>query len=360
MLKYLLILILFLTSAPTFAEEISCGDKYSSLVVDETTGRILYEKRSDDNAYPASLVKMMTLYLTFEAIEHHKLNFDKVLKVSARGEEIAKVNRGNSLHLKEGDKMTVKEAVLAVIVKSFNEAAVTLAEAISGSEWEFVRKMNEKAEKLGMINSSFRNASGLHEEGQYTNGYDLARLAIAIKKDFPEYYHFFATKNFTFHKQKYETHNHVLIDYKGAEGMKTGFTNASGFNLISAAKKNNSRIISIVLGCPTHQSRDKMTKQLLDICFKELREENKTQIFAKLTKGFDYCPEDELKNTVKQNKLEKNTTSKQILKKVEVEKKDKKSSETKQKKSPEKKIKTQKKKVVKKASKPKSRSKKSH
>ncbi len=299
MTKHLLILISLLFATPAFSQEIGCGTKYSSLVVDESSGDILFEKRSDDTAYPASLVKMMTLYLTFEALDQHKLDFEKTLTVSARGEEIAKVNNGNTLRLKEGDKITVKEAVSAVIVKSFNEAAVTLAEGISGSEWEFVRKMNEKAAQLGMANSSFRNASGLHEEGQYTSGYDLARLAVALKKDFPQYYPLFAMKNFSFRKQKYGTHNHVLLEYKGAEGMKTGFTNASGFNLVSAASRNNSRIISIVLGCPTHQSRDKYTKQLLDVCFKKLRGE---QVFAKLTKGFDYCVKDE--DVVKQAVLE--------------------------------------------------------
>ena len=290
MTKYLLILNFLLLSSAAFSQDIGCGgSKYSSLVVDEKSGKILYEKRSDDNAYPASLVKLMTLYLTFEALENHKLEFNKELTVSVRGEEIAKVNNGNSLHLKEGDKITVKEAILSVIVKSYNEAAVTLAEAVSGSEWEFVRNMNEKADKLGMTNSSFRNASGLHEEGQYTNGYDLARLAISIKRDFPQYYPLFATKNFSFRNQKYATHNHVLMQYKGAEGMKTGFTNASGFNLISAAKQNNARLISIVLGCPTHKSRDKYTKQILDICFKKLEtEEFNLPGVMKLNSGFNY------------------------------------------------------------------------
>lgn len=326
MLKHFLLLTLILFSTPAFSEENGCGGKYSSLVVDEGTGNILYEKRSDDMAYPASLVKMMTLYLTFEALENRKLDFDKSLTVSAHGEEIARVNHGNTLHLREGDQITVKEAVSSVIVKSFNEAAVTLAEAISGSEWEFVRKMNEKAAKLGMSHSSFRNASGLHEVGQYTTSYDLARLAIAIKKDFPQYYPLFAMKKFSFRKQQYASHNHVLMEYKGAEGMKTGFTNASGFNLVSAAKKDNSRLISIVLGCPTHQSRDKYTKRLLDICFKKLHEEANSQPFVKLTKGFDYCPPNELKETVQEDESEESyedpATFKTTQAQEETEKKD--------------------------------------
>lgn len=302
MIKKIILFLSFCTvSLSVFAAENDCNDEYSSLVIYEKTGEILFEKRSDKVSYPASLVKMMTLYLTFEALEKQHLALDQVLRISSRGEEIAKVNNGNSLHLKEGAKITVKEAILAVIVKSFNEAAVTLAEAVSGSEWEFVRKMNAKAAKLGMNYSSFRNASGLHEEGQYTTSYDLARLAVALKRDFPEYYKFFAQKKFQFDGQKYESHNHVLLEYKGAEGMKTGFTKASGFNLVSAAKKKDARIISVVLGCSTSKSRDKMTKQLLDICFKKLQNERKENPLAMLNiKGFDYCVEGEIERDEKE------------------------------------------------------------
>jgi D-alanyl-D-alanine carboxypeptidase len=285
---FTIFLILFLITNPAKAQIEGCSKIYSSLVFDEKTGEILFEKRSDNSAYPASLVKMMTLYLAFESIEKGKLKFDQVLRVSQRGEEIAKVNKVNTLRLKEGDKITVREAIRAVIVKSFNEAAVTLAEAVAGDEWEFVRKMNEKAEKLGMYNTSFRNASGLHEEGQYTNGYDLARLALAIKRDFPGYYHLFALKDFTYNGVKWETHNHVLVDYKGAEGLKTGFTNASGFNLISAATKDGRRVMSVLLGCATSVERDKFTAQLLDNAFERIKTQKKGDLEVKLGKGFDY------------------------------------------------------------------------
>ena len=300
--KIILSLTIFAISFPCLASEIDCSKDYSSLVVEESTGAILYEKRSDKFSYPASLVKMMTLYLTFEALEHQKLTLNQTLKVSERGEEVAKVNNGNTMHLKQGDQITVKDAIAAVIVKSFNEAAVTLAEAVSGGEWEFVRKMNKKAQELGMNNTSFSNASGLHEEGQYTNSYDLARLALALKKNFPQYYKFFGQKTFTFRGQKYESHNHVLLEYKGAEGMKTGFTRASGFNLVSAAKKKDTRIISIVLGCSTAKSRDKLTKELLDICFKKAHDKSIKNSLIKLnTKGFDYCDKNEAKEESEKN-----------------------------------------------------------
>jgi D-alanyl-D-alanine carboxypeptidase len=241
----------------------------------------------------------MTLYLTFEAIENNKLNAAQELQISARGEEISKVNKSNSLHLKEGDKITVRQAIDAVIVKSFNEAAVVLAEAVAGDEWNFARLMNQKAAELGMINTSFHNSSGLHEEGQYTTAYDLARLAKAIKKDFPKYYYLFALKKFDYEGAKYKTHNHVLVDYKGAEGMKTGFTKASGFNLISAAKKDGERIISILLGCATFQSRDALTKNLLDKSFAKLKQNQNFN--ANLAGNFSYENDDENSDTQSEN-----------------------------------------------------------
>lgn len=293
MKKILLIFsLIFLLTSNSYAFEKGCSEVYSYLVFDEKTGNIISENRSDRFAYPASLVKVMTLYLTFEAIEHGKLKPEQILKISQRGEEISKVNKVNRLAVKEGDEITVREAIRAVIVKSFNEAAITLAEAVSGDEWEFVRKMNEKASELGMINTSFRNASGLHEEGQYTTSYDLARLVISMQKKFPGYYHLFAAKEFEYRGIKYETHNHVLVDYKGAEGMKTGFTTAAGFNLISAAKKGDHRVISILLGCATAARRDDFTKELLNKAFAKLEDKHEP-FFVKVSKGFNYASKHE-------------------------------------------------------------------
>lgn len=234
--------------------------------------KIIAAIRDEERVYPASLTKLMTLYLTFEAIESGKLFPGKILTISARGEEVSNVNKVNTLHLKEGDKITVREAIRAIIVKSFNEAALTLAEEVSGDEWHFVRKMNEAARKLKMTNTSFRNSTGLHEEGQYTTVYDLARLTFAIREKFPGYYRLFALKEFEFNGVKYETHNNVLLDYNGAEGLKTGFTNASGYNLISAAYNKNSqqRIISIVVGCPSAQLRNDFVKSFFDEGFKKI------------------------------------------------------------------------------------------
>ena len=275
-------------------QEQGCSDVYSYLIFDAKTGNILSENRSEKLAYPASLVKLMTVYLTFEAIESGKIKPTDVVEISGRGEEISKVNKITTLHLKEGDKITIRQAIRGTIVKSFNEAAVTLAEAVAGNEWEFTRLMNKKAFELGMFNTSFRNSTGLHEEGQYTTSYDLARLVIALRRDFPGYYPLFRMKEFEFAGKKYETHNHVLLDYDGAEGMKTGFTSASGFNLISTAKKSNRRIVSVLLSCSTSSDRDDFTKELLDKSFANLRDKNNAKIRNKILDKFNYS---KIKNT---------------------------------------------------------------
>ncbi len=288
--KIILTLLIGLFSISAVAENSSCGKNYSLLIVEEVTGNILFNTRSEKIIYPASLVKVMTLYLTFESLEKNEININQKLSFSDRGEEISGINKVNTLRVKEGDKITVKQAIEAVIVKSFNEAAVTLAEAVSGNEWEFVRKMNSKARDLGMNFTSFRNSTGFYEEGQYTNTYDLARLAIAIKKDFPQYYHFFALKEFSYNGKTYKTHNNVLLEYKGVEGMKTGYINASGYNLISLAKRDDQRLLSILVGCDTSKGRDKFTKDLFDKAFEESKK--KYSINVKLSDKFKYQEDD--------------------------------------------------------------------
>lgn len=306
-----LIFLLLFTANQAFAGAAiaGCGNVYSQLVFDAKTQNILSETRSDKIAYPASLTKLMTLYLTFEAIKAGKIKLDDVITVSQRGEEISAINRNTTLRLKEGDKITVEQAIKGSIVKSFNEASVSLAEAVGGDEWQFVRMMNDKAFALGMFNTSFRNSTGFHEDGQYTTAYDLARLTIALRRDFPHYYPLFSLRTFEYKGRKFETHNHVLVEYKGAEGLKTGYTKAAGFNLISSAvkpldkkshkkdmhiTKNNQsqdleeRVISIVIGCPSVKSRDNFTKKLLDSGFDNIKSFGKNALVSKVNSGFNY------------------------------------------------------------------------
>ncbi len=267
----------------------SCGANGRYIVFEENNRLILSEQNSASKAYPASLVKLMTLYLTFEALSKHQISLNQQIIISDRAEEISRVNQVNSLRLKTGNKILVKQAIEGVIVKSFNEAAVALAEVVAGDEWNFSRMMNQKALQLQMVGSSFRNSSGLHEEGQYSNASDLAKLTFALRRDFPQFYRFFSLKNFRYKNEIFKTHNHVLLDFKGAEGMKTGFTRASGFNLISSAKRGKSRIFAVLVGCESAARRDKFMTQLLESGFFKINKltEAKSDI-EKMTKiSFD-------------------------------------------------------------------------
>jgi len=245
-----------------------CGKDYSSLVFNLQNGNVIFETEADKIIYPASLTKLMTLYLVFEALKENKLHLKDHLFATERAVSISRVNKINTLNLSVGDNISVELAIKGLIVKSFNELAVMFAEKISGDEWQFVRYMNLKAKELEMSSSNFRNSSGLHNQGQFSTSEDLAKLVLALKKDFPEYYHFFALKEFTYKNIKYATHNNILLKYKGVDGMKTGFTKAVGFNLITSAQQKNKRIISILIGCESIQKRDDLTKQLLDLSFK--------------------------------------------------------------------------------------------
>jgi len=264
-IKAILIIIPLIFSNATIAGE--CGKNYSALVFNQQNGNIFFEKQSDKIIYPASLTKLMTLYLVFEAIKEKKIDLGGELYASSRSSSISKVNKTNTLNLTIGDKISVEQAIKGSIVKSFNELTVMLAEEISDNEWQFVRDMNSKAKDLGMSNTNFRNASGLHDQGQFTTNDDLAKLALAIRQNFPEYYHYFSLKEFTYKNEKYPTHNNILLKYKGVDGIKTGFTNASGFNLIASAKHDKKRITSVLTGCESAQKRDTFTKQLLDKAF---------------------------------------------------------------------------------------------
>ena len=270
-IKSLIILPFFSLSflATAFSAE-QCSDIYSSLVFNDKNGEVISEKRSDQIIYPASLTKLMTVYLAFEAVKEGKLTMDQFITVSDRAEQISSVNSITTLKLQRGDRISVKDAIAGSIIKSFNETTIMLAEAIAGSEWKFARLMNKKAKELGMYHTNFRNSSGLHDNGHFTTAYDLARLVNALKKDFPEYYSIFSQKEFEFNNTAFISHNRILFDYEGAEGMKTGFTSRAGYNLIAAAKKDNWHITSILAYCTSSEGRNEFTKELLNQGFAKL------------------------------------------------------------------------------------------
>ena len=234
--------------------------KYEALVIDAGSGQVLEAYNPDALTYPASLTKMMTLYLTFEALQQGRLKSNQRLGVS----DYAASQDPTKLDLMPGETITVDEAVLALVVKSANDAAVVLAEALGGNESHFAELMTRKAGELGMRSTSFRNASGLPDPGQMTTARDMARLARALIRDFPQYYHFFSTREFTFQGTTIATHNHVLVNYPGADGLKTGYIHAAGYNLVTSAVRNGRRLIGVVLGGKSGGQRDRAMMRLLD------------------------------------------------------------------------------------------------
>ena len=235
----------------------------TSLVIDSKTGKILHEKNSTTKIYPASLTKVMTLYLLFESIESGKFSLNKRLLVSHNAEKMPPSRLG----VKKGEYITVREAIGALATKSANDVAVVVAENIAGTESRFVKIMNARARQLGMKDTNFANASGWHNPKQKTTAKDLAKLSIAIKRDYLPYYKFLSKNSFVFRGKVVRGHNRVNERYVGSEGLKTGYTTPSGYNLITAATRENVSLIGIVTGGRSATSRDLQMIRLLDTHF---------------------------------------------------------------------------------------------
>ena len=240
--------------------------RYASIVIDFETGQVLHEKNADTRNYPASLVKMMTLYLAFEALERGDLTMNQKLKASRRAGGMP----ASKLGLKRGETITVKDAILALVTKSANDAAVVIAEALAKKETKFAQLMTKKARALGMRRTNFRNASGLPNRRQMSTARDMATLARALIRDFPGRYKYFSTKHFTYKGRKHRNHNRLLRHYDGADGIKTGYIRASGFNLVASAVRDGRRIIAVVFGGKTPRSRDRHAARLMDRAFVRL------------------------------------------------------------------------------------------
>ncbi len=236
------------------------------IVIDAETGRVLSEMNADAITYPASLTKMMTLYVTFEALNSGRLRLDQYLPVSTE----AASKSPTKLHLVAGDSVQVHDLILGIVTKSANDAAAVLAEGLAGSEPAFADRMTAKARQLGMTNTIYRNASGLPDPEQRTTARDVAQLALALYHDFPREYRYFATREFFFRGRVILTHNHLLDWYEGADGIKTGYIGASGFNLAASAVRNGHRLIGVVMGGASAGSRDREMAALLDQGFAEV------------------------------------------------------------------------------------------
>lgn len=232
----------------------------SSLIFDCKSKKVLHANNSKAQVYPASLTKMMTAYLAFESLKKRKSKMDDKVVVSYH----AASAKPRKLGLQEGQVVTFKDAILAMIITSANDAARVIAEKTSGTESKFALVMNQKAKQLGMHQSHFRNASGWHDPMQKTTAEDLVKLAVALKRDFPEYYHLFSQNSFTFNDKVYTGHNNVTKNYAGADGLKTGYVAASGYNLVTSAKRDGKRLIGVVIGGRTSKERDQKMVSLMD------------------------------------------------------------------------------------------------
>src|SRR5215813_7135045 len=246
----------------------------ASIIVDAENGTVLYDSNSSARTYPASLTKMMTLYLLFEAIEAKQVKLDDMLPVSAH----AAVQPATDLALRPGQSITVEKAILALIVHSANDVAVVVAEALGGTESQFAAKMTRKARELGMTSTQYANASGLPDSGQLTNARDMAILARALITRFPGFYPYFATETFAYNGRLYITHNHVVETYPGPDGLKTGYIRASGYNVATSAVRDGRRIIAVVMGGRSAYARDAQMTALLDQGFALAQTQPKTQI----------------------------------------------------------------------------------
>ena len=253
-------------SAAPVPPKFTTEERYASLVVDAESGRVLAENNADHTLHPASLTKIMTLYMTFEAVKRGALDLKQLLPVSAHAAAMTPTELG----LRSGDKITTEQAILGLVTKSANDAAVVLAEAMGGTETEFAKKMTERAFDLGMTQSNFANASGLPNPHQVSSARDMAMLALAMMRDHPTEYRYFSTLSFSYRGRVFPNHNRLLTLYKGTDGIKTGFIRDSGYNLVASAVRDGKRVIGVVFGGSTGRARDAHMVTLLDDGFRSL------------------------------------------------------------------------------------------
>ena len=244
------------------ADQSSTG-RDAELVIDGQSGQVLYERNASAERHPASLTKMMTLYLLFDALKARQMTLQSQLTISRHAASQLKVN----LSLSPGMTMSVETAIKAVVVRSANDVAVAIAEAVGGTESHFAEMMTAKARELGMRDTFYHNASGLPDPLQITTASDLSILARHLAYDFPQYYPYFATPNFIYHGMTYYTHDNLLGRFKGTDGIKTGYTNASGFNLVSSVVRDGAHVIGVVMGGDTARQRDDEMVRLLSATF---------------------------------------------------------------------------------------------
>lgn len=241
--------------------------KYAAIVVDASDGSILYSVAADQKRYPASLAKMMTLYLLFEALDSGQVSKSTPIPVSAN----AARQPASKLYMKAGDTIIVDTAIRALAVKSANDVATAVAEFLAGSEDAFARRMTAKGRQLGMSHTVFTNASGLPDAGMSTTARDMALLGLALRRDFPNHYAYFSLRSFDYKGRQIRGHNKVLDQVAGADGIKTGYIRASGYNLAASVQRSGRSLVAVVMGGKSGSARDAHMAQLLTATFNRSR-----------------------------------------------------------------------------------------
>jgi D-alanyl-D-alanine carboxypeptidase len=236
------------------------SSKYAAIVVDADNGRVLYQADSDATRYPASLTKMMTLYLLFEALQSGRVSLATEIPVSDR----ARAQPPTKIGFKRGETIDVESAIKALVTRSANDVAVAIGEYLGGSEDNFAAIMTAKARSIGMRSTVFRNASGLPDPGQVTTARDMALLGMTLRRRFPQYYSYFSTTSFTFHGRTIRGHNDLIGGVDGVDGIKTGYTRASGYNVVTSVSRGNRKLVAVVMGGDTARSRNASMAALID------------------------------------------------------------------------------------------------
>lgn len=254
----------------------SYNPPYAAIVVDANSGEVLHSAEPDAKRHPASLTKIMTLYLLFERLEAGKLKLDTPLKVSEHAEDQSPTKLG----LKEGQTISAEDAILGLVTRSANDAAVVIAEAIAGDEEDFAKLMTRKARALGMKKTVYKNASGLPDRDQITTARDQAQLGRAIQDRFPKYYRYFSRRSFTFRGKSIRNHNNLLGSVPGVDGIKTGYIRDSGFNLVTSLKRDNRYLVAVVLGGKSGGARDARMRSLIEQHIKEASTRRTTPVIA--------------------------------------------------------------------------------
>ncbi len=255
-----------LTVLPQGARAQIGSDRYSSIVVDVASGAVLEQVSADAPRHPASLAKLMTLYLVFEALRDRRISLNELVPVSAH----AAAMEPTKLGLVPGSRITVQQAILGLVTKSANDAAAALGELLGGSEDRFAQMMTLRARAMGMTHTTFTNASGLPDPEQLTTARDLAVLGRRLVSDFPNDYRYFSVPSFTFQRRTIFNHDHMLKTYAGADGLKTGYTDASGHNLVTSAVRGGVRLIGVELGAGSNAGRDVHMAAMLDQGFDQM------------------------------------------------------------------------------------------